>query len=140
MQEMASQFRRQVNTKALSGGRKLGFQETVIRLYAALPGETATLYEMGIPVVETADKWPGFLRQVRVAVFNRCKTTLRGTTPRWRPPSRTRAANNPGKSLLCRFGGRYLARNEPDAKAILAEPRSVERANSCQFSVSVPIK
>ena len=64
-------------------------RETVIRLYAVLPGETATLYEMGIPVVETGDKWhynigqkvpltldrenvpPGFLRQVRVAVFNR---------------------------------------------------------------------
>jgi hypothetical protein len=64
-------------------------RETAIRVYAALPDETATLYEMGIPVVETGDKWhynigqkvpltldrenvpPGFLRQVRVAVFNR---------------------------------------------------------------------
>ncbi len=62
---------------------------TVIRLYTVLPGETATLYEMGIPVVETGDKWhydigqkvpltldrenvpPAFLRQVRVAVLNR---------------------------------------------------------------------
>ncbi len=69
-------------------------RETVIRLYPVLPGETATLYEMGIPVVETGDKWhydigqkvpltldrenvpPGFLRQVRVAVFNRMHDRL----------------------------------------------------------------
>ncbi len=62
---------------------------TTVRLYPVLPGETAMLYEMGIPVVETGDRWhydigqkvpltldrenvpPGFLRQVRVAVFNR---------------------------------------------------------------------
>lgn len=64
-------------------------RETTIRLYGLRPGETATLYEMGIPVVATGDQWhydigqkvpltldrenvpPGFLRQVRVAVFNR---------------------------------------------------------------------
>jgi hypothetical protein len=62
---------------------------TTIGLYPVLPGETVLLYEMGIPVVETGDRWhydigqkvpltldrenvpPGFLRQVRVAVFNR---------------------------------------------------------------------
>ena len=32
-------------------------RQTTIRLYPVLPGETALLYEMGIPVVETADKW-----------------------------------------------------------------------------------
>ncbi len=64
-------------------------RETMIQLFVLMPGETATLYEMGIPVVETGDKYhydigqkvpltldrenvpPGFLRQVRVAVFNR---------------------------------------------------------------------
>jgi len=69
-------------------------RETSIRLYAVLPGETPTLYEMGIPVVETGDKWhydigqklpltidrenvqPSFMRQVRVAVFNRMHTKL----------------------------------------------------------------
>jgi hypothetical protein len=67
---------------------------TTIRLYPVLPGETALLYEMGIPVVETGDRWhydigqkvpltldrenvpPGFLRQVRVAVFNRMHDQL----------------------------------------------------------------
>jgi hypothetical protein len=61
---------------------------TAVRLHGVLTGETATLYEMGIPVVETGDRWhydvcqkvpltfdrenvpPAFLRQVRVAVFN----------------------------------------------------------------------
>ena len=58
-------------------------RETTIWLYPVLPGETAMLYEMGIPVVETGNKWhydfgqkvpltldwenvqPSFLRQVR---------------------------------------------------------------------------
>jgi hypothetical protein len=70
-------------------------RESTIRLYDPLPGETAMLYEMGIPVVETGDRWhydigqkvpltldrenvpPGFLRQVRVAVFNRTHVRLR---------------------------------------------------------------
>lgn len=59
-----------------------------ISLYEVGEGERATLYEMGIPVVETGDKWhydigqkipltldrenvlPAFLTQVRLAVFN----------------------------------------------------------------------
>src|SRR5207247_1810638 len=32
-------------------------RETTIRVFAVLPGESAALYEMGIPVVETGDKW-----------------------------------------------------------------------------------
>jgi len=76
------------------GLRRRAQRETVIRLYAVLVGETATLYEMGIPVVETGDRWhydigqkvpltldrenvpPAFLRQVRVAVFNRMHAQL----------------------------------------------------------------
>lgn len=63
-------------------------RQTTVRLYEPLPGATAMLYEMGIPIVETGDKWdydigqkvpltmdrenvqPSFLRQMRVAVFN----------------------------------------------------------------------
>ena len=69
-------------------------RETPVRVFAVRPGEIAMLYEMGIPVVETGDKWhydigqkvpltmdrenvpPGFLRQVRVAVFNRMHRQL----------------------------------------------------------------
>jgi len=64
-------------------------RETTVRIYEVRPGETATIYEMGIPVVETGDKWhcdvgqkipltldrenvlPAFLAQVRLAVLNR---------------------------------------------------------------------
>ena len=71
-------------------------RETTIRLHTVLSGETAAVYEMGIPVVETGDKWhydigqkvpltldrenvhPGFLRQVRVTVFNRMHASLTG--------------------------------------------------------------
>src|SRR5207253_11037231 len=31
-------------------------RETIIRVFTVLPGESGTLYEMGIPVVETRDK------------------------------------------------------------------------------------
>lgn len=61
---------------------------TNVQLFEVLPGETAMLYELGIPVVETGDKWhysvcqkvplntdrdnvtPAFLRDLRVHVFN----------------------------------------------------------------------
>ena len=69
-------------------------RETTLRLYHVPSGETAILYEMGIPVVETGDKWhcdinqkvpltldrenipPSFLRQVRVAVLNQMHAQL----------------------------------------------------------------
>lgn len=59
-----------------------------VRIYEVLPGETAMLYELGIPVVETGDKWhysvmqkvplnvdrdnvtPAYLRDLRTFVFN----------------------------------------------------------------------
>ncbi len=61
---------------------------TVIHVYEPLPAEEASLYEMGLPVVETGDRWhydiqqrvplnadrdnvqPSFLRDVRAAVVN----------------------------------------------------------------------
>ena len=63
-------------------------RKTQVAIYEALPGETPSLYEMGLPVVETGDKWhvnigqkvplnrdrdnvrPAFLQSVRVAVLN----------------------------------------------------------------------
>lgn len=63
-------------------------RKTTVRLYEPLPGETPSLYEMGLPVVETGDRWhvnvgqrvplnrdrdnvrPAFLQAVRVAVLN----------------------------------------------------------------------
>lgn len=64
------------------------YRSAPIRVFEVLPGETASLYEMGIPVVETGDRWhvdvgqkvplnmerdnvrPAYLRDVRVAVAN----------------------------------------------------------------------
>lgn len=69
-------------------------RETTIRLFNVPAGETPMLYELGIPVVETGDKWhcdigqkvpltldrenvpPAFLRQVRVAVLNQMHAQL----------------------------------------------------------------
>lgn len=63
-------------------------RSTIVRVYEPAPGETAMIYEIGIPVVETGDKYhvdvhqkvplnmdrdnvtPAFLRAVRVAVLN----------------------------------------------------------------------
>lgn len=63
-------------------------RKTEVHLYEPLPGETPMLYELGIPVVETGDKWhydvrqkvplnvdrdnvtPAYLRDLRVYVFN----------------------------------------------------------------------
>ena len=63
-------------------------RKTVIELFEPLPGAAAWLYEMGIPVVETGDRWhcnllqkvplgfdrdnvtPAYLAAVRTAVFN----------------------------------------------------------------------
>jgi len=63
-------------------------RNTEIRTYEVAAGETAMLYEMGIPVMETGDHWhydvaqkipltvdreavaPSFLKDVRLAVFN----------------------------------------------------------------------
>jgi hypothetical protein len=63
-------------------------RKTAVAVYEILPGETAHLYEMGLPVVETGDRWhysifqkvplnrdrdnvkPAYLQAVRVAVLN----------------------------------------------------------------------
>jgi hypothetical protein len=63
-------------------------RNTTVKLYEPAPGEVAMLYEMGIPIVETGDKWhcdvaqkipltldregvaPSFLRELRLAMFN----------------------------------------------------------------------
>ena len=70
------------------GVMRLRVRKTQVGLFEALPGEVPSLYEMGLPVVETGDKWhinigqkvplnrdrdnvrPAFLQAVRVAVLN----------------------------------------------------------------------
>jgi hypothetical protein len=63
-------------------------RKTTVEVYPVLEGETAMVYEMGIPVVETGDKWhynvmqkvplnadrdnvtPAYLREIRTLVLN----------------------------------------------------------------------
>lgn len=63
-------------------------RKTEVRIYEALPDENPSIYEMGIPVVETGDKWhvcvqqrvplnmnrdnvtPGYLKEIRTLVVN----------------------------------------------------------------------
>jgi hypothetical protein len=69
-------------------------RKTAVSIYEPLDGESASIYEMGIPVVETGDRWhynvgqkvpqnldrnnvtPSYLRKLRVAVLNHCHTIL----------------------------------------------------------------
>jgi len=76
---------------------------TDVEVHKVSPGETASIYEMGIPVVETEDKWhvnimqkvplntdrdnvtPGFLQKVRTAVLNEMfeEITMEDSTDAW---------------------------------------------------------
>lgn len=67
---------------------KRSSRKTLVEVYEALEGETPSVYEMGIPVVETGDKWhynvlqkvplnadrdnvtPAYLRELRTLVLN----------------------------------------------------------------------
>lgn len=91
-------------------------RKTEVLIYDTLPGETATLYELGIPVVETGDKWhvdvqqkvplnqdrdnvtPAYLRAIRVAVLNTMsdRLTASDATSTWV----TRAAEDPGCNVV----------------------------------------
>jgi hypothetical protein len=69
-------------------------RKTTIEIYEPLPGETAMVYEMGIPVVETGDRWhvnvlqkvpltvdrdnvpPSYLALIRLAVVNATQDQL----------------------------------------------------------------
>lgn len=69
-------------------------RKTEVRVYEPLPDETPSIYEMGIPVVETGDKWhvdvqqrvplnmnrdnvtPGYLKDVRTLVVNHMHSKL----------------------------------------------------------------
>ncbi len=78
-------------------------RKTQVLLYEPLAGETPSIYELGIPVVETDDKWhvcvmqkvplnvdrdnvtPAYLKKVRVGVLNEmhAKLTAEDTTTAW---------------------------------------------------------
>ena len=75
---------------------KRTMRKTTVRVYEPLADEVPSLYEMGIPVVETNDRWhidvgqklplsferdnvpPAFLRKLRAEVLNQLYTEVRG--------------------------------------------------------------
>lgn len=96
MREPVASFEAALPTEiADSGGRlRRAIRATTVRVYECRVGETAMLYEMGIPVVETGDRWhvdvmqkvplnferdntpPSYLRAVRVHVLNQLHDQL----------------------------------------------------------------
>lgn len=85
------------------GALRKTVRKTEVRVYEPVEGETPSLYELGIPVVETGDKWhidvrqkvplnvdrdnvtPAYLRDLRTAVLNEMYEHLSGddTTETW---------------------------------------------------------
>jgi hypothetical protein len=115
-------------------------RRTTIALHELKPGERATLYEMGIPVVETTDKWhydigqkipltldrenvlPAFLNQVRLAVFNRThdKLAANDVNSEWAEAAISSpdcAAEAVQSYLKTRFGEKRVSFDPSDSEA-----------------------
>lgn len=110
-----------------------------VRLYEPADGETATLYELGIPVVETGDRWhydvrqrvplntdrdnvpPSFLKKLRALVLNEMHDRLDGdATVPWvrEAASDSRCSDAAITTVLDRrFGPRRLAWDPTDVEA-----------------------
>jgi hypothetical protein len=122
------------------GNLKRSRAAAFVKIYEPLPGETPALYEMGIPVVETGDRWhvdvgqkvplnmdrdnvpPSFLRELRAHVLN----TMAGKiTPEVASASWIReAAGSPlatadavGAALTARFGEKRVAYDPSDPES-----------------------
>ncbi len=101
----ADRFQTHLSTEIANeeGYLKKVARETWIEMYEPLEGETPSLYEMGIPVVETGDKWhynimqkvplnsdrdnvtPGWLQYLRMLVLNQthAKISKDDATQKW---------------------------------------------------------
>jgi hypothetical protein len=117
-------------------------RKTQVAIYEALPDEVPGLYEMGLPVVETGDRWhvsvgqkvplnrdrdnvkPGFLQAVRVAVLNAAYDLLateEEATAAWckLAGSDRRCADEATKHLIrLRFGEKVAAPDPSDVEAM----------------------
>jgi hypothetical protein len=117
-------------------------RKTHVGVYEALPGETPSLYEMGLPVVETGDRWhvnvgqkvplnrdrdnvkPAYLQAVRVAVLNAAfdlLTTEEEATAGWckLAGSDPRCSDEAIKHLVrLRFGEKVAAPDPSDTEAM----------------------
>lgn len=119
-------------------------RKTMLALYEPLPGEVPTIYEMGLPIVETSDKWhvsvgqkvplnrdrdnvkPAYLQAVRVAVLNAAHdllTTDEEATAGWckLAGADTRCSDEAIKHLVrLRFGDKVAAPDPSDIEAMKA--------------------
>jgi hypothetical protein len=113
-----------------------------VAIYEALPGEVPGLYEMGLPIVETGDRWhvsvqqkvplnrdrdnvkPAYLQAVRVAVLNAAfdlLTTEEAATAAWckLAGSDQRCSDDAIKHLVrLRFGEKVAAPDPSDVEAM----------------------
>lgn len=111
-----------------------------VHVYEPRPGETPMLYELGIPVVETGDRWhydvrqkvplnvdrdnvtPAYLRDLRTAVLNEMHALITpdDTTAPWVNEATSDGACAPEAAerfRVLRFGERSLAAHPTNAEA-----------------------
>jgi hypothetical protein len=119
-------------------------RKTLVGLYDPLPGEVPSLFEMGLPIVETGDKWhvcvgqkvplnrdrnnvrPAYLQAVRVAVLNAAfhlLTTEEDATAGWckLAGADQRCSDDAIRHLIrLRFGEKVAAPDPSDTEAMKA--------------------
>jgi hypothetical protein len=124
------------------GVMRLRVRKTPVSIYEALPGEVPSLYEMGLPVVVTGDRWhvnvaqkvplnrdrdnvrPSYLQAVRVAVLNAAfdlLTSEEEATAGWckLAGSDERCSDQAIKHLIrLRFGEKVAAPDPSDIEAM----------------------
>lgn len=133
-------------------------RKTKVSVYEPTADETASVYEMGIPVVAIGDRWhvdvaqkvplnldrdnvtPAFLRDLRVAVFNNCADLL--TADDAEATWVTAAAENPNaeasavKSMIThRYGDKVVKFDPSDPEA---NARAVAAGYTVLASRSIP--
>jgi hypothetical protein len=126
------------------GVMRLRVRKTQVSIYEALPGETPGLYELGLPVVDTGDRWhvdvhqkvplnrdrdnvrPTYLQAVHVAVLNAAHdllTTEEEATADWckLAGADPRCSDDAIKHLIrLRFGDKVAAPDPSDIEAMKA--------------------
>jgi hypothetical protein len=123
-----------------SGVMRTRVRKATVKVYQPLPGEVAGLYEMGLPVVETGDRWhvnvgqkvplnrdrnnvkPAFLRAVRTLVLNEMhdRLTQEDANEGWVRQASSDPACSEGairKVLDLRFGEKRASYDPTDPEA-----------------------
>jgi len=135
-------------------------RKTVVKVYEPLPGEEATLYEMGIPVVtSTFDRYhvsveqkipltferdnvtPAYLRTLRTAVLNATHASLTplGATAGWvrdalASPDVTPEAVQ--SAVTARFGAKIVSYDPSDPEANIFSETPIDRPALAQLSLT----